>query len=175
MIGNSLQTAAERELAAAGIAALVILAALLLLAWSSDREHLDASSRGWRCLNLLTVALVVVVAIDLLPDLAEETEWTHRADELAIEVLAGLAIAWCAGRRRRLARALAPICLVMIAEVCKAFAIPIEWHDTADVQGDIVLAALGAPVAAVLAVIYSRVWHRWRTPGHATVTTPDNS
>lgn len=163
MIGSSMQTAAARELTAAGIAALVILAALLLLAWSSDREHLDASSRGWRWLNLLTAGLVVVVAIDLLPDLAEETEWAHRADEVAILVLAGLAIAWCAGRERRLARSLAPMCMLVIGVICKLLAIPIEWHDTADVQGDIVLAALGVPVVAVLAVIYSRVWHRWTT------------
>jgi hypothetical protein len=161
MIGNSMQTAAERELAAAGIAALVILVALLLLAWSSDRDHIDASSRSWRWLNLLTIGLVVVVGIDLLPDLAEEAEWTHRADEVVIEVLAGLAVAWCAGRRRRLAPSLAPVCLVVIGEVCKLIAIPVEWHDTADVQGDIVLSALGVPVLAVLAVIYSRVWHRW--------------
>jgi hypothetical protein len=175
MIGNSMQTAAERELTEAGIAALVILVVLLVVAWSSDRSHLDASSRMWRWLHLFPTGLVVVLGIDLLPDLAEETEWTHRADELAIIVLAGLAIVWYAGRRRRLARSLAPLCLVVIGEAIKLFAILIEWRDTADVQADIVLAVLGVPVVATLVVIYSRIWRRHGAPGVAASTTPDNT
>jgi len=173
MIGNSMQTAAERVLTAAGIAALAILVVLLVVAWSSDRDHLDALSRTWRWLNLFAAGLVVALGIDLLPDFADETEWMHRADEVAIEVVASLAIVWYAGRRRRLARSLAPLGLVVIGEVVKLFAIPIEWRDTADVQGDVVLAALGVPVVAVLAVIYSRIWRRSGAPGEAALTTPD--
>ena len=157
-----MHTAAERELTALGIALLVVLVVLVLVATSSDRAHLDPRSRAWRWLNLLTPGLVVVLAIDLLPDLAEETEWAHRADEVVIEALAGLAIAWFAFRRQRLARSLTPLALVAVVEVVKLVAIPVELGDTPDVKGDIVLAAIGVPVLSALALVYARAWRRWR-------------
>jgi hypothetical protein len=168
-----MRTAAERELTALGIAALIVLAVLVLVVWSSDRAHLDARSRAWRWVNLSTLSLVVILAIDLLPDLAEETEWAHRADELAVEILASLAIVWFAYRRRRLARSLVPLALVGVVEVVKLVAIPVEWSDTVDVQGDMVLAAIGVPVLTALALVHARLWHRWPlVPGETAAKSP---
>ncbi|HEY7201412.1 MAG TPA: hypothetical protein VIC57_14415, partial [Candidatus Dormibacteraeota bacterium] len=133
---------------------------LVLLLWSTDRSHLDGGSRVWRRLNLLTSGLIVLLAIDLLPDFAEETEWAHRADEAAIQLLALAALAWYAFRRLRLGRSLVPLFLAMAVEVVKLAAIPVEWNDTADVQGDIVLALVGVPVLTVLALLHVRLWSR---------------
>jgi len=160
VIGNSLQTAAARELTAVGIAALVVLAVFVLVLWPSDRSHLTARSRVWRRMNLFTGGLVVILAIDLLPDLSEEVELAHRADEIAIEVLAGLAIVWFAFRRRRLAPSLTPLAMIGLVEVIKLVAIAMERSDNADVQGDIVLAAIGVPVLAALGLVYARLWPR---------------
>jgi peptidoglycan/LPS O-acetylase OafA/YrhL len=168
-----MQTAAARELTAVGIATLVVLAVLVLVVWSSDRAHLTAPSRAWRWMNLLTAGLVIVLAIDLLPDLSEETEWTHRADEMAIELLAGLAIVWFGFRRHRLARSLVPLAIVGLVVVVKLVAIPVEWSDNADVQGDIVLAAIGVPVLIALGLVYVRAWRRWAAvPDETAVDLP---
>src|SRR5262249_31890787 len=145
-----MQTFGERALAGLGIAVLVALVVVALVAWSADRRHLDGRSRAWRWFNLVTVGLVVLLAIDLVPDLAEETEWAHRADELVVQLLAALAVAWYVSGRRRLGRSLIPLAVAAAVELVKLAAIPVEWNDTADVQGDIVLAAVGAPVIAAL-------------------------
>jgi len=158
VIGSTMQSAGERALTGVGIAILIASVMLVLVLRSADRAHLDGASRVWRRLNLLTSGLVVLLAIDLLPDFAEETEWAHRADEAVIQLLALAALAWYAFRRRRLGRSLVPLVLAMAVEVVKLAAIPVEWNDTADVQGDIVLALVGVPVLTVLTVLYVRLW-----------------
>jgi len=160
MIGNPMQTVGERALAGLGIAVLTALVVVTLLVWSADRRHLDGRPRIWRWLNLVTMGLVAVLAIDLVPDLAEETEWAHRADEVVVQLLAALAVAWYVSGRRRLGRSLMPLTIAAAVELVKLAAIPVEWSDTADVQGDIVLATIGAPVVAALALLYLRPWRR---------------
>jgi hypothetical protein len=160
VIGNPMQTAGERWLTALGLSVLVVLVVLVRLVWWLDRGQVDGTSRGWRWLNLITAALVAVLAVDLLPDLVEETEWSHRADEIVIELLAAVAIVWYAAGRRRLTRSLTPLALAAAVEAVKVLAIPVEWADSADVQGDIVLALIGVPVLTALALLYVRGWRR---------------
>jgi hypothetical protein len=143
-----------------GIAILVVSIVLVLVIWSADRAHLDGLAPVWRWLNLLTIGLVVLLAIDLLPDFAEETEWAHRADEAAIQVLALAALGWYVFGRHRLGRAMLPLALAAAVVVVKLVAIPVEWNDAADVQGDIVLAVVGVPVLAGLTALYARAWSR---------------
>lgn len=37
-----------------------------------------------------------------------------------------------------------------------------ELGDAADVEGDIVLAAIGVPALTALALVYAWAWRRWR-------------
>jgi len=161
MIGSPLHTFGERALAGTGLlilAGLVILAALELVA---ERDRLQPAQRVWRRFNGICVGLLALVAIDLLPDLADETELLHRADEVVIEVIALSAVVWfLAGRGRRMRRTTLPLWLLGVGELTKLLAIPIEWENSNDVQGDIVLALIGLPVLAVLVAWY---WQLSRT------------
>lgn len=135
-----------------------MLLLVAVLALRSERGRLDSAERAWRRFNGACVGLLVLVAVDLLPDLADETELTHRADEAVIAAIAAVAAVWfLSGPARRVQAAIVPLILVAVAELTKLAAVGIEWGDAPDVEGDIVISAIGLPVLLILASWWRRL------------------
>jgi hypothetical protein len=156
VIGGPLEGPGVRALALVGLVCIAVLIMGAVALYRRDMYMLDAASRPWRRLHFLTVALVAAVAIDLLPDLIEEGPWLHRADEFLVESLGLVAVGWFALPGRRLQSSWVPLAIAGGVELVKGIAIVVEWPNPSDVEGDIVVAAIGLPVFLVLAWLNRR-------------------
>ena len=161
MIGSPLQSFGERALTGAGLLVLALVLGILWILARRERGRLTPDQRAWRRVNALTVGILALLAIDLLPDLPDETELAHRADELVVMGLALLAVGWYVSRTAgRLGRSTTPLALGALALLAKAVAIAVEFKDKPDVQGDIAISAIGLPVLLGLAWLWVRTGRR---------------
>lgn len=168
MIGSSLSNGPAQLLAA-----IAVLGAVLTLAYAFVRQRGDAAAMTDReavnrTLNVIPAAFLVIVGFDLLPDLAQESGWSHRLDELAMFTLAAIAGAWFLTGRHRFLRSPLLLWLLAASLIVELIAIGIERGDPDDVGGDIVLAEVTAPVLLLLVWLYVTSRARPRPPGGGT-------
>ncbi|HET7420742.1 MAG TPA: hypothetical protein VFL27_10195 [Candidatus Dormibacteraeota bacterium] len=154
MIGSSLSSTPSRLLAA-----IAVLGATVTLAYAFWRQRDDGRTMTDReavnrNLNVIPAAFLVIVAFDLLPDLAQESGWLHRVDELAMFGLAAVAGTWYLSGRNRFRRSSGLFWLIAASLAVELIAIGIENGDPDDVGGDIVLAEVTAPVLLLLWWLY---------------------
>lgn len=156
MIGSPLSSSGARLLAVVAVLGVVIT--LGYAYWRLRNDHLTMSDREAvnRILNLIPAAFLVIVGFDLLPDLAQESNWSHRIDEIATFAIAGIAGGWYLTGCNRFKRSSLLIWLFAASLAFELLAIRIEWGDADDVGGDIVLAEVTGPVLLLLLWLYYR-------------------
>ena len=163
MIGSPLSSSGARLL---GIVA--VLGVLITLGYAYFRlrnDHLTMTDREAvnRILNLIPAAFLVIVGFDLLPDLAQESTWTHSLDEIATFAIAATAGVWYLKGGNRFKRSSLLIWLFAASLVVELLAIGIEHGDPDDVGGDMVLAEVTAPVLLLLFWLYRRPYRMDQT------------
>ena len=160
MIGSPLNSSGARLLSVVAVLGVVIT---LAYAYARLRhDHLEMTDREAvnRIINLIPAAFLVIVGFDLLPDLAQESIWTHRMDELAIFATAATAGGWYLYGRNRFRRSSLLIWLFAASLAVQLIAIGIEHGDADDVGGDMVLAEVTAPVLVLLTWLYHRPYRQ---------------
>jgi hypothetical protein len=154
VIGSPLSSGPARALAAIAILGVVIALAYAFFRQRGDSETMTDREALNRTVNVIPAAFLVIVGFDLLPDLAQESVWLHRLDELAMFALAALAGGWFLTGQHRFQRSPWLLWLLAASLLVELIAIGIERGDADDVGGDIVLAEVTAPVLLLLVWLY---------------------
>ena len=154
MIGSSLSSAPEKVLAAIAVLGAVITVAYAYWRQRDDAGTMTARESVNRTINVIPAATLVIVGFDLLPDLAQETGWLHRLDEIGIYILAALAGGWYLTGRNRFRRSPWLLWLLAVSLIVKLIAVGIEYAEPDDVGGDIVLVEVTAAILLLLFWLY---------------------
>ncbi len=105
--------------------------------------------------NLLAVGYLSITSVAVLGLVFGEADWGDKLDDIAIAVLAIIAIIWYFSGRNRYKRSLVPLSLVGISFLAKVAALVIEWDDPASAGDDYgIVIAFFVITLAVAIILY---------------------
>ncbi len=105
--------------------------------------------------NLLAVGYLSVTSVAVLGLVFAEADWADKLDDIAIVVLAVIALIWYFSGRNRYQRSLVPLSLLGISFLAKVAALVIEFGDPASAGDDYgIVAAFFVATVAVAIILY---------------------
>lgn len=127
-----------------------------------DRASRSADELGNRRRNYFPLALVVGIAVFLIPDVVDETIPTHHIDEYVDYALGGLALIWLFWPGLRFRPVTVWPVIAGLALTSNLLGVLIEHAEPDDVGGDILTSSL---MIVGIAFQLNRLRHRARDPG----------
>ena len=135
----------------------VVLIAAAITQLRSDRANRSPEELRNRRLNYFPLALVVGIAIFLIPDVVDETIPTHHIDEFIDYTLGGIALIWLFWPGLRFRPVPVWPVIAGLALLSNLLGILIEHAELDDVGGDLLTASL--MIVGIAAQLY-RLRHR---------------
>ena len=115
----------------------IVLVVFALLQLRHDLDTRSPRELRFRRQNYLPLALVLAIAVFLIPDLVDETIWTHHIDEFIDYALGAFALIWLFWPNLRFHPLPVWVVIAGLALTTNLLAILVEHQELDDVGGDI--------------------------------------